>query len=410
VLIAEFGVPTSRGIAHLHPEGQHHGGHTTRAQGEIDARLLRNIHQAGLAGGVLFAWMDEWFKRNWLVMHYQSPPHRNPLWLSALDAEQNFGLLAARPRGAGRRIVLDGRGDDWSGVPALYSRAPDETVPDGGLRVFRATADEAYLYLALELNASAGSPDDLEYWIGVDTYDERRGDRRFPSPVDRSVPIGMEFVIRLTPGRDASRILVARPYDLFTQRNRRPYRSVPAETGDFIEIRTFTNRARYGRDGTYYAAKGYSRSPLRHGTTDPASPHHDSLADWFVGVESGLIEARIPWGLLNVADPSSHRVIHERTRTEGVVETLATEGFRFHLLTLRTSPSRTRVVDSLPGAGAGVEGYPLFRWSGWERPTYRLEPKPSYDILRRTFARIDGAAGGAARSGKRPRPAPGPIE
>ncbi len=47
LLIAEFGVPSSRGISHLHPAGQDHGGHTTTEQGEINVRLLRNIHQAG---------------------------------------------------------------------------------------------------------------------------------------------------------------------------------------------------------------------------------------------------------------------------------------------------------------------------------------------------------------------------
>src|SRR5206468_2916033 len=61
VIIAEFGVPSSRGIAHLQPQGQHHGGHNTVQQGKIDARLFRDIHDAGLAGGILFAWMDEWF-------------------------------------------------------------------------------------------------------------------------------------------------------------------------------------------------------------------------------------------------------------------------------------------------------------------------------------------------------------
>src|SRR3972149_11188374 len=74
VVIGEFGVPTSRGSAHLQPQGMHHGGHTEKEQGEIDARLFRNIRDAGLAGGMLFSWMDEGFKRNWLVLKLGGPP------------------------------------------------------------------------------------------------------------------------------------------------------------------------------------------------------------------------------------------------------------------------------------------------------------------------------------------------
>jgi hypothetical protein len=386
VLIAEFGVPTSRGIAHLHPEGQHHGGHTTSEQGEIDARLLRNIHQAGLGGGILFAWMDEWFKRNWLVMNYEAPIHRNPLWLSALDAEQNFGLLAARPGATAWEVVLDGRAEDWSDVPALYARAGEQSVPRAGIRAFRVTSDEAFLYLALELTGADRLPDGdrVDYWIGLDTYDADRGEHRFPAPVDLALPIGMEFLIQLA-GREESRLLVARPYDLFTQRNRRPYRSTRSDIGDFIEIRTFTNRERFGRDGTYYPAKGYNRSPLRHGMTDPSSPRYDSLADWFAADDAGLIEARIPWGLLNVADPSSRRVIHEEARTEGVVETAATEGFRFHLLALKRSEGDTRVLDSLPARDSDSSDYPIYSWPSWEQPTYRLELKRSYAIFGETL-------------------------
>src|SRR5258706_589784 len=66
VLIAEYGVPSSRGLAHLQPEGLHHGGHDEREMADQDVRLTREIHEAGLAGGILFAWQDEWFKHNWV--------------------------------------------------------------------------------------------------------------------------------------------------------------------------------------------------------------------------------------------------------------------------------------------------------------------------------------------------------
>jgi hypothetical protein len=394
VLIAEFGVPSSRGIAHLQPEGQHHGGHSTVEQGRIDARLFRNIHQAGLAGGILFAWMDEWFKRNWLVMAYEVPAERNPLWLNALDAEQNYGLLAAWPGREGWKIVLDGKGGDWEAVRPLYidDTAPGkDSRPSAGrrLRGLKVTSDEAYLYLKLDLDPGRGPVDwsGNELWVGIDTYDAGRGSHRFPPPVEVTTPAGMEFLIRFA-GKE-SRILVDRPYDHFSNRNRRPYRSVPNSRGEFIDIEVFTNRDRYGRDGTYFPPQGTDRSPLRRGSTDPASPDYDSLADWIESPDGDFLEARIPWGLLNVTDPSSHRVVHEETAHTGLVDTRATEGFRFHLLSLRRERGTLTVTSRLPASPKPARtDFPLYRWAGWETPTYHLTLKDSYRILQEALPAI----------------------
>jgi len=119
VLISEYGVPSSRGMAHWQPQGWHHGGHDERGQAEVDARLTRDIHAAGAAGAVLFAAIDEWFKKNWLVIDFEQPLERNRLWLNALDAEQNYGVIAMRPGRRDSAITIDGKSDDWRSVPCV---------------------------------------------------------------------------------------------------------------------------------------------------------------------------------------------------------------------------------------------------------------------------------------------------
>ena len=392
VIIAEFGVPASRGIAHLQPQGQNHGGHNTVEQGEIDARLFRDIHDAGLAGGILFSWMDEWFKRNWLVMPYEVPADRNPLWLNALDAEQNYGLLAAWPGVPKSKIVLDGEGGDWDDLRPIYiddRGAPG--APKGSTRTqlksLRVTSDEAYLYLRLDLSGwKARDWNGRQFWIGVDSYDVTLGDHRFPQ-VDVSSPIGMEFLIQLSGPN--SRILVDRPYDLFTNRNRRPYHSVDNRQGDFIDIYVYCNRDRLGRDGTAYPPQGYSRSPLRRGSLDPASVDYDTLADWIESPDGSFIEARIAWGLLNVTDPSSLQVVHESAPRTGLVATRRTDGFRFHVLALQEKGNGLVVTDRLPRSPRPAIGdFPTYRWSGWEEPSYHLELKDSYRILQEALKAI----------------------
>ena len=386
VVIAEFGVPSSRGIAHLQPQGQNHGGHNAVEQGKIDARLFRNIHEAGLAGGILFSWMDEWFKKNWLVMAYEVPADRNPLWLNALDAEQNYGLLAAWPGRAGWRIVLDGAGGDWDAVKPLYiddggTGAGDTGGPHRRIERLRVTSDEAYLYVRLDVagrGATEGGGN--HYWIGIDTYDTALGDHRFPR-VNVTSPVGMEFLVQLAGGK--SRILVDRPYDLFTNRNRRPYRSVENRDADFIEIYVYCNRDRFGRDGTYYPPQGYSRSPLRRGSMDPDSKDYDTLADWIESPGGDFIETRIPWGLLNVTDPSSLQVVHETGPRTGLVATRRTDGFRFHVLALEEKGSALVVTDRLPrGDRPSLSDFPVYRWPPWDEPRYHLALKDSYGILK----------------------------
>ena len=392
VIIAEFGVPSSRGIAHLQPQGQNHGGHNTVEQGEIDARLFRDIHEAGLAGGILFSWMDEWFKRNWLVMPYEVPADRNPLWLNALDAEQNYGLLAAWPGKSETKIVLDGQGSDWDQVSSLYiDDKGSPGVAKGGasarLQGLQVTSDEAYLYLRLDLSGwKAKDWSGTQFWIGVDTYDVALGDHRFPE-VDVTTPIGMEFLVQLAGPK--SRILVDRPYDLFTNRNRRPYHSVENRNGDFIDITVYCNRDRLGRDGTAYPPKGYSRSPLKRGSLDSASPDYDTLADWIESPDGSFIEARIAWGLLNVTDPSSLQVVHESAPRTGLVATRRTEGFRFHVLALQEKGKSLVVTDRLPrSARPAAADFPTYRWKGWEEPTYHLKLKDSYGILQEALKAI----------------------
>jgi len=103
VLVAEYGVPSSRGVSHLQPEAMHHGGHDEEEMAAIDLRLTREIREAGLAGGIVFAWLDEWFKHTWVTIDLELPAERTRLWHNVMDAEQNYGLLASTRGPATRR-------------------------------------------------------------------------------------------------------------------------------------------------------------------------------------------------------------------------------------------------------------------------------------------------------------------
>ncbi len=406
VLIGETGVPSSRGVAHLQPQGWNHGGHSEREQGEIDARLMMDIDEAGLAGGVLFALLDEWFKRNWLVLDFETPAARKPLWLNVLDPEENYGILAARPGKAGFRVTIDGRPSDWTGVAPLLSQregGPERTFKDGydrsrTLRGIEVTSDEAYLYIRLDVDRldsdGDGSPDwgKAAYLIGIDTYDGRLGDHRLPITDPAMSPAGLEFCVVLD-GRDTSRLLVDAPYDIQSNRHRRPYASVENADGRFVEMKVETNRRRVGRDGTVYPARQSSRSPLLHASMDPGDRDYSTLADWRAGIAANLIEIRLAWGLLNVTDPSSRSVLHDDPGNLRKVGCIETAGFRFYAAAVRPAgaaggptPLDARLADRLPrGDLAKPSDLPMYTWRGWDQPAWHTEKKEAWPILKRAF-------------------------
>jgi hypothetical protein len=396
VVISEYGVPSSRGVAHLQPQNWSHGGHSEQEQAEINPRLTRDIYASGAAGAGLFALIDEWFKKNWTVIDFEHPAERNRLWLNPLDPEQNYGVVAMRPGRADSAIVIDGRGDDWRGRPVWYDHGPgnDTLPPARRLERLQVASDEAYLYLRLDVGAIDWGK--AHYLIGIDTHSSTLGDVVLPYTRSRS-PVGLEFVVDLH-GPEGSHLLVDHPYNLYRdepiigsrplaveQIYNRPFRSLANAAGRYDTMVVITNRRRIGRDGTVYPARGVDRGRLVF-----AREQETTLADWYADSHTGIIELRIPWGMLNVIDPSSRLVLHGSNK--GEVAGVATEGFRFVVESY--DPARpTASGDRLPnGAGARSWGsVPLWSWPSWEEPRWYEQFKPQFETMRRAFADIPNA-------------------
>jgi tetratricopeptide (TPR) repeat protein len=394
VIISEFGVPSSRGIAHFQPQGWNHGGLSEQQQALADARLTRDIYASGAAGAGLFALIDEWFKRNWIVVDFEYPPDRKRLWLNPLDAEENYGVVAMRAGSKGTRITIDGDSSDWRGRPVLYSATGSRsTLPAAlQLRSLRVAQDEAYVYLRLDVGRIDWAH--AHYQIGIDTYRRDLGDKQLPNTGTRA-PVGLEFVLDLG-GPQESQLLVDHPYN--------PYRPVaipgsrppavqyvynPAvriianELGQWDSLVVVPNRRRIGRDGTIYPAISYNRNRLLS-----ARESDNSLADWFADATTGVIEVRLPWGMLQLVDPSTRTVLFSNT-SGGNVSGAQTDGFRFVVESY--DPSNPRLGgDNLP-RGAGTSKFadpPTWSWPPWEIPQWHAEVKPLFAAMQRTFAGI----------------------
>jgi len=368
LLIAEYGVPSSRGVSHLQTDGLGHGGHDERAMAEIDARLTREVRAAGAAGGVLFAWLDEWFKHTWVTIDLEVPAERSRLWHNMEDAEQHYGLMGEYA-GASADATPEPGGD-----PAVWRALP--VLARGDSLVLRVGADPSYLYVAL---AGRPSLDSARYVVGIDTYRRDRGQFRLPGVPGPTGAVGSEFALVLNDTSDAQ-LMVAPWYNPFLGPRSgmgstgldRFYNEAAGvdkvrSDGAFDSLFVTTNRWRIARTGRTYPARGVNRGRLRFGRSSEST-----LADWYVDRAAGLVELRIVWGLLNVTDPSSRHVM-VRYRRNGTFETAVTDGFRFDVAAL--DRSHGGVVARL---GAGQ----TYAWPTWEVPTWHERLKPAYEAMR----------------------------
>jgi hypothetical protein len=287
------------------------------------------------------------------------PHRRRPLWLIVAS------VLVAVVAVTAVAMHRSARADGWH-----------------SLRELRVTSDEGYVYLLLQTEATDDSPDwnSLLYRIAIDTYDPQRGERELPPPHPAALRSGAEFLIEIAgPGRSA--VLVTPTYDPYpggVMVEGRPVVSPQKPAGSFEPLIFESNRERFARDGRRFPALRVARGVLRFlGGGEAAAT--TARADIAIG--TGALEMRIPWSLLNVADPSTRRVLHGRASAENA-PTVETPGFRFYVFSFDRSKGGADAVDRLPERWSDA---PLYEWARWNEPKRRLEPKAGTTVLAETM-------------------------
>ena len=391
VVIAEYGVPSSRGVAHLQPQGWHHGGHDEAAMAGIDARLTREIRESGAAGGILFAWIDEWFKKNWVVVDLEIPLENTRQWHNVMDAEQNYGVLGMYAGPANATPKPGGNRNHWLQGEKLLEGTPSSPAAPATLRVHH---DASYLYLTSLYPGLAGRPfpwDSLGAMIAIDTWLPSRGQHLLPDSMVKS-ETGFEFLVDLR-GPDDAEIRVLPEYNPYGgapdtslddvgRFYHRPVTIADRTDGVFDSLYVGINRARYGRDGKFYPARGVNRGRLRFGKDSTST-----LSDWYYDERSGMLQVRIAWGLLNVTDPSTRTILYETAAGESFGTVTAT-GFRIGILTYRNGIRRT-LVGALPQVTPNsvwvLDAFRTWLWPRWETPAWHSRLKPVYGTMRTTW-------------------------
>lgn len=302
VVISEYGVSTGRGMAQRdYNTGRNQGHMSEQEQGQAVIDCYEDIMAAGCAGSCVFSWQDEWFKRTWNTMHAVDLDN-TPYWSDYQTNEQYFGLLAFDPGEEESVCYVDGDTSEWTDADLVFSDGPFS---------LSMKYDEKFLYFLIEKEGFSPGTDTL--YLPIDTTPKtgstycQNHDLSFARPCD--------FLI-VIDGVDNSRVLVQERYEvlramfLHETEDRDPYLDpVDVDTPVFKPIELMLQTATPLLTGNWQAsAETYETGKLTYGNANPEAEDFNSLADFIFSGD--CVELKLPWQLLNFANPSE-MMIHD---------------------------------------------------------------------------------------------------
>lgn len=368
VLVAEFGVPASRGKAHdsLY-SGYNQGNHDENEQGQIIKDLLGDIADEDYCGALVFAWQDEWFKRTWNTVDFDLPDTR-PLWSNPQTNEQEFGLMAFDPGEKKSVVYIDGDIDEWVDITPTV---------DNGKTSLLLNSDEKYLYLLVKTKDFDLEKDTL--LIPIDSISNQGS--TFKKDLSLSFEKPSDFLIEIS-GQDHSRILVDSYYDSYYFLYGEKLQMIDShpeytlkDNGTFNPMMLCLSREIYlEEEKKTIPFSAYETGKLVLGDANPEHETFNSLTDF--AVKDGNVEIRIPWQLLNVMDPSTKSVMQDLYKNNSI-EAEPITAMNFGVVELKNGETKMEPVKMNP-----------YTWDNWTMPTYHERLKPSYYILQEAFKSI----------------------
>ena len=368
IIVAEFGIPTSRGMGHESVMGYNQGMVDETAQGAMLIDMLGSIENAKYAGGIVFTWQDEWFKRTWNNVMFDIADRR-PYWSNIQTTEQCFGLLAFDPGKESMAAYVDGDVSEWKNTQ------PTVTTGQGKLYI---KSDERYLYIMLDAGNYDFEKDTL--LIPINTIADQGSLKA--AQYNAEFDTAADFLIYIN-GKDNSHIYVDRYYDAFNYYflDSKKLSDIKAEENAGVKNSGMFDIMRlcYGYNLTVKGTnqvvpdKAYETGKLRYGNGNPKAQEYKSLSDFYF--KNGKLEIRIPWQLLNVMDPSGKQQISDFRKTQ-VISPQAYQSFDFGFA-YRTGTESLKIT--LGGS---------YEYNGWNTPTWHERLKPAYYELQNYFKKF----------------------
>ena len=352
VLIAEFGIPASRGVTHVNPiTGFNQGGVSARQQGEMLVSMFKDIKKSKCAGGLVFVWEDEWFKRTWNTMDYTNSDYR-AYWNDVQTSEQHFGLAEYISTECDLIPVLDGELDEWSKKDIIFEKNDTKIY---------VKCDSTYVYIAIQDKKADFDKkgNNLYFDINPNTGCGNYGDIKLSSDAD--------FILHIE-GKNKTRLLVDPDSDSYVRAEPdwEKLNLVKDKKDSFHRIYLITDKSLlYPQTKKRLPVQKSETGLLHFGKVDVDDDIGDVLTDFYY--KKHVFEVRIPWGLLGFSAPSVKEINYFSKNT-----TLKVDGINIGYIS----------------ANKNI-GEKQFKWDSWEHASYRHHLRQSYYILQEYLETID---------------------
>ena len=358
VVISEFGVSTGRGMAQVDKDtGRNQGNTSEKAQGKALVDCWEDIKITGCNGGCVFTWQDEWFKRTWNTMHAVNLT-RTAYWSDYQTNEQYFGLLSFDPGNEKSVCYVDGDVSDWS----------DEDKIQTGETELSVKYDEKFMYFLVKKNGLDFENETLYIPLDITPKSGSNYCKNFGVKFDREA----DFVIVIN-GKDNSRIMVQERYEVLRSTYAKDLhkfdtylkKNIPQKNSpEFVTIDLILRTAiALSPETKETVAESYETGKLLYGNANPESADFNSLADFCANGD--YVEIKLPWQLMNFADPSKMLVHDDYYDGNYGIEYISTN-------------------KMYAGVGTAGKRIPLTKISlkGWgNKVTYHERLKSSYYIM-----------------------------
>lgn len=373
VLIAEFGIPSSRGKTHRNVYGWDQGGVSEEDQGKYLVSLFEDIMAEDYLGGLVFTWQDEWFKRTWNTMDYDHP-ERRPYWSNQQTSEQHFGLLAFETM----KIKVDDDTSDWENIEPLYESEQSQ---------MRITHDEAYMYVKLQSDILKNG----QARIVFDTV-PGQGNTTATSIPNTVFTNPLEFVVEMT-NTGQSRITMDTYYDFYNYLyavevkppmipNKMP--NPTKDSGDFTTIDFVLNKQlTVPATGELLPFSQYETGALTKGNGNPEHEDYNSMVDY--SWHDDTIELRIPWQMFQARDPGQREFMGD-FYTNGREAAVQVDEIYTGVVLL---DEQGDVAEAMPAASNGtIPALAPYTWEKWDIPPSKERLKQSYYIVKEAFEQV----------------------
>ena len=300
-----------------------------REQGNGIVRMLRAADDIGYIGMLIADLNDNWSASSEEAREYTLPLSNNGLWHNTTDRAETTGVVAVE-----------------SPDPDQTAMQLNDNSENSLMQQMQLSYNETYVYITVLLRSDIDY-DTNEMIIGIDTYQRNNGEYYYDSHYYANSQSGMEYIVKFD-SRNSASLYVAKSYN----RNAGNYESAESYTADYDLV-----------------------SPLNYGNFTSSNTHF-----YQTGV---TVRIRIPWAMLNFADPSNNLVVNGKDGD--TLRTTATDGMVFSLLIGNKEDRDTAYIFPQSKTSAG---YKRLEPEGWslEDVSYALREKESCVIIRRYFA------------------------